>query len=84
MSDMDALTGLVEMIDLSPDRNFRRWCCPVAVLFEVLTSPQHGLSSDKMAPNHLGLCCNAIPGHQTPLITSGCVRPSGGGLPAGR
>ena len=34
-------------------------------------APQHGLSSNKNGPNHLGLWYNVLPWHQMALITSG-------------
>ena len=47
-------------------------------LATVRAPPQHGLSTNKDGPNHLGLRHNALlPDHQMALITSGCV-PGGG------
>ena len=44
---------------------------------EMVWTAQHGLSSVKMALNHLGLWHSALPEHQTALITSGLCCPEG-------
>ena len=47
-------------------------------------APQHGLSSNKNGPNHLGLWYNVLPWHQMALITSGlCARRRGSVYSAG-